>query len=340
MNIWFDLQAAPDPFFFRPIIKEMRRFGHNIIITSRDFGETVAVCKHCGYDFKVVGNHGGMSSFRRTLSTASRIFSLARLMLLKKIDIAVSFNSYTQAITCKLCHIRFVTFMDYEYHPLNQLAFRLAETVVVPLDYNRSVLEKQVKDLSKVRSFHGLKEYVSILGFAPDDRFPGVLMDLGISPTDIVVTMRPPAEFCSYHPFHNELFDELVLYLAAMPRVKIVYLPRNEAQAEKARALALPNLVIPPYFLDGLQLAYFSDLVVSGGGSMNREAAVMGTPAYSAFMGKMAGVDLKLIQSGRMVQVQDVADFGKVLPVKKKRQQMVEKRKELLGEFIAIIGSE
>lgn len=337
MNIWIDLNAAPDPFFFRPIIKEMRRSGHNVVITSREYGDTVAACRHCGYEFQVVGTHGGRSRFRRMLSLARRIFGLARLMFFVKIDLAVSFNSYAQAVACKLCRIRFITFMDYEYHPLNPVAFRLAAMVVVPLDYNRALLERQVKDLRKVRRFPGLKEHISILDFAPDPGFPDMLRDLGVSPEELVVTMRPPPTYSSYHQFHNETFHELVCYLAQFPRVKIIYLPRHAAQRDKARALGLKNLIIPPFFLDGLQLAFFSDLMVSAGGSMNREAAVLGTPACSVFQGKMAGVDLKLIESGRMVQVKGPADFKEVVPVKKTRPQAVERRIELLHEFIAIM---
>jgi predicted glycosyltransferase len=244
---------------------------------------------------------------------------LAFLVGREKIDLAVSFNSYAQGLAAKWRGVPFVTCMDYEYQPANHLAFRLATRVIVPDGFDRATLRRQGGYPHKVVTFSGLKEHISLADFCPDPSFRHELEPLGITSNDILITMRPPATWATYHQFENTLFDRIVVFLAGRPDIKILLLPRSDSQSAHFRELGMENLVIPPRVLDGLNLVYYSDMVISAGGSMNREAVVLGTPAYSVFQGRMAGVDQKMIANGMLHTLQSSDDLERLSLSRKPR---------------------
>jgi hypothetical protein len=317
MKIWIDFWAAPDPLFFHPIIQRLHALGHTTWITARIFGETTAIADQLGFQYKVVGQHGGETTMGKVVAILRGGGELARLVRKEQIDLAVSFNSYSQGLAARLCNIPFVTIMDYEYQPANHLAFRLAKTVIVPEGYDLQALHKQGAYPKKTIVFHGLKEHVSLVDFQPDPAFPNELRQLGIDQNEILITMRPPATGAAYHMFENTLFDEMIVYLAQQPDVKILLLPRSESQANHFREFHLNNLVIPSRILNGLNLVYYSDMVISAGGSMNREAIVLGTPAVTVFQGKMAGVDRKMIENGVLRNIQSPEELPQLIPARK-----------------------
>jgi predicted glycosyltransferase len=314
MNIWIDFWAAPDPLFFRPIVRRLHAQGHKTWITARVFGETTAIAEQSGFRFKVVGRHGGRTTAGKVAAILKNACQLALLAGKEQIDLAVSFNSYAQGLAASLRGIPFVTSMDYEYQPANHLAFRLAKRVIVPDGFDRKALRQQGAHPKKVVFYSGLKEHVTLADFCPDPAFPQVLEQLGITRNEILVTMRPPATWAAYHRFENTFFEEIVVFLARRPDVKILLLPRSDSQTSHFRELRLNNLVIPPYVLDGLNLVYWSDMVISAGGSMNREAVVLGTPACTVFRGRMAGVDRKMIADGVLRNIESFEDLKQVVP--------------------------
>jgi len=317
LKIWFDFSTPPDPLFFRPIVHRVQSAGHSVWITARKFAETTAIAEQCGFTFQAVGEHGGRTVLGKGAAILLRAIRLANLARKQPIDLAVSFNSYAQGLAARFCGIPFVTCMDYEYQPANHLAFRLAQRIIVPRGFDLAALRKQGGRADKVVFFDGLKEHVTLADFQPDPAFPKVLAELGIEEDDILITMRTPGIWATYHRFENPLFDEAVTYLARLPKVKILLLPRYPFQADYYRGLHLNNLIVPPQVLDGLNLVYWSDMVISAGGSMNREAAVLGTPVWTIFAGKMAGVDQKMISDGIMKQINSPQDLQRVIPVKK-----------------------
>lgn len=250
--------------------------------------------------------------------------------------LALSFNSYAQAVAARAIGVPFVTVADYEYQPANHLAFRVARTVIVPKGFDDVALRRQGARSGRVVYFDGLKEHVTLEDFTPDPGFPARLQALGVPAGAIVATMRPPATSSAYHRFSNEWFYDVVAFLASKPGVAAVVLPRYPAQEERIRQLGLDNVVIPSMVLDGLNLVYWSDLVVSGGGSMNREAVVLGTPAYTVFAGTMAGVDVELIRDGRMVELRGPADLHKLV-VAKRGPRMLARDERPLTQILAAI---
>lgn len=337
MKIWIDLSTAPDPLFFRPIISRLNNAGHKTWITVRDFCETVNIAEHCGFPYEVVGQHGGKTIRGKTLEIIKRSFQLRKSLNHEKIDVAVSFNSYAQGLAARLSNIPFVTIMDYEYQPANHFAFRLAKKILVPLGYDEKVLRSQGAEPSKVVFFNGLKEHVTLIDFKPTESFPSELIDLGISPENVLITMRPPALWSAYHRFENELFDEVVIFLSKQKNVKILLLPRYESQAAHFKELNLSNIVIPSKVLGGLNLIYWSDSVISAGGSMNREAVVLGTPSFTIFRGKMAGVDRNMIAKGIMKNITSLNDVKLIPPIKKNSNKFDISNSTTINEIISAI---
>jgi hypothetical protein len=121
--------------------------------------------------------------------------------------------------------------------------------------------------------------------------------------------LRPPADVALYHRFENPLFDELLADLGRRDDVRAVVLPRTPEQAIRIRDFALPSVVVPEQAIDGQSLVAGADLVVSAGGTMNREAVVLGTPVYTTFAGRLGGVDERLIADGRLRPLERVEDL-------------------------------
>jgi predicted glycosyltransferase len=316
-EIWIDFSTAPDPLFFRPIARRLRELGYGVWTTAREYGETVSIAGQCGFQSEVVGEHGGRSTSGKAWQIARRAALLTARARRRRPRLALSFNSYAQAIAARAAGLPFVTVADYEYQPANHLAFRLARTIMVPRGFDPEMLRRQGAGSDRVMFFDGLKEDVTLEGFTPDPTFPARLAALGVRPGDVVVTMRPAATSSAYHRFSNDWFYEVLAFVAAQPGVSVVVLPRYPSQADRVRALDRSNIVVPPAVLDGLNLVHSSDAVISGGGSMNREAVVLGTPAYTVFAGRMAGVDRSLIGEGRMAELRRPEDLHGLVFTKK-----------------------
>jgi predicted glycosyltransferase len=318
VHIWIDFSTAPDPLFFRPLIERLHKRGHTTWLTAREFSETTRIARACGLQFEVVGEHGGSTLTGKSLAILKRAANLTRMARREQVDLALGFNSYAQAVAARIAGIPLATCMDYEYQPANHIAFRLARRVIVPHGFDIRTLRRQGGTPAKVVFHDGLKEHVTLADFQPDQSFPQLLAELGIDQSDVLVTMRPPATQSSYHRFENALFDSVLQYLASQPGVKVLVLPRYASQADQYRQLALKSLIVPEKVLDGLNLVYWSDLVISAGGSMNREAVVLGTPAYTVFKGTMAGVDQNLIADGLLGIISEEEDVRKLPRPRKK----------------------
>jgi len=306
MIVWFDLANSPHVLFFRPIIQKLKEAGVESIITTRDFAQTVPLADSFNLRHKLIGRHAGKNRLAKALNFFRRAWALAKYIRKFDIDVAVSHNSYDQALACWILRKPLLTLMDYEYQPANHLSFRLARKILVPELFPDRALKKYGASKKKIYKYSGLKEEVYITGYVPE---PSFMERLGINPAKIIVTMRPPATMALYHGFENPFFDELLDHLARKEDVFVIIVPRSEGQKKSLLEKGLKNLFMPEQVVNGLDLLYYSDLVIGAGGTMNREAALLGTPVYTIFFGKKPAVDQYLVESGRMF---DLLDSGRL----------------------------
>ncbi|HKO63036.1 MAG TPA: DUF354 domain-containing protein, partial [Pyrinomonadaceae bacterium] len=263
MRIWIDLANSPHVPFFRSLADEFIRANHELLVTARDFAETVDLAQAAGFDATVIGGHGGGRLSGKAGNLMQRGLALARWARGRGIDLAVSHNSYSQVLAARALSIKTVTLMDYEHQPANHLAFRLASRIIVPTAFPEPALRRYGAPLAKVFRYQGIKEDVYLADFQADAKFESVLNTLGVNTSDVLVTIRPPASEALYHRFENELFDQLLNRLLKEDGVKVILLPRNEAQRQNYSSRRHPRLIIPDAPLDGANLIAHSDLVVS-----------------------------------------------------------------------------
>jgi predicted glycosyltransferase len=205
-----------------------------------------------------------------------------------------------------LLKIPTIVMYDYEFAQkmgfLHSLWFMIPEYLPDPAD---------LKAKARTRKYPGLKEDVYVPGFRPD---PSLGDKLGIRAGHIVITVRPPATEAHYHnPEAEVLFEAAMNFFMERAETQVVLLPRNQRQGADLRKIwgtwiSNGRILIPEHAINGLNLVWSSDLVVSGGGTMNREAAALGVPVYSIFRGQIGAVDRYLVQQGRLTLIEKVDD--------------------------------
>ncbi|MFM2006467.1 MAG: hypothetical protein RLZZ09_2122, partial [Pseudomonadota bacterium] len=302
-----DLENTPHIPFFRPIIRELRKQGHEVMLTARDGYQTCEMAGFFALDYQQIGRHYGGHLIAKIWGLLVRGTQLTRFARRETPGLALNLGSRSQNLAAKLLGIPVVEIMDYEHtaeSSLLEARWYLTPKVVCAAVHGG-------KSTPRIRTYDGIKEDVYVPDFQPDE---AILDHLGLRDAKIVVTARPPATEAHYHnPEAEQLFARFMLRALECPGVKTVLLPRNPRQAADLRShypqwFAGSNLVIPPEVLDGLNLIWHSDLVVSGGGTMNREAAAMGVPVYSVFCGPTGAVDRQLCDQHRLVQIETPAD--------------------------------
>ena len=332
MRVWIDLANSPHVPFFKALARRFVDQGHELEITARDFAETVPLAHAAGFNAHVVGVYAGRAVSKKARSLMSRAWALASWARRRKFDLAVSHNSYSQILAARSLRIRTMTMMDYEYQPANHLAFRLASRIIVPASFPAARLRSYGARVGKVRRYHGTKEDVYLADFQPEASFSVRLSELGVTPDNTLVLMRPPAHDALYHRFQNTLFDDALAMLRAKENVRVVLLPRNEAQ----RVAYTGRAIIPATPLDGPQLIAASDLVISAGGTINREAAALGVPAASIYAGQWAAVDEELLKEGRLRRISSADDL-QALRVEKKQGVNPRRSSRVIDEVVGLI---
>lgn len=336
MRIWIDLANSPHVPFFRALIPEFVAHGHQMEITARDFAQTVDLATAAGMTPHVIGGHGGSKLTGKAGNLIGRAAALRKWARDRGFDLAVSHNSYAQIAAAAALGIKSVTLMDYEHQPANHLAFRLASRVIVPRAFPKADLKRFGASTRKVKRYDGTKEDVYLADFAPDPTFIGTLRALGVNSEDVLVVARPPAREALYHRFENELFDDLLARLNQQEGVRIILLPRSEAQRAEYAERSWANMIMPREVLDGANLIAAADMVISAGGTMNREAAALGVPAASVYAGKWAAIDEELVREGRLQYINS-RESMESLAVRKKESIKPRAAKGVRAEIVGLI---
>ncbi len=307
MRVWVDCTAAAHPLVLRPVVERLRERGHEVEVTAREYGQTVGILDRLGLAHTVVGRHGE-STAAKAGALASRSTALARWARPRRFDLAAGHGSVDLAVVSKLLRIPSAQMQDYEHAGLQrQLAFRAARRVLVPEAIPVEAMRRAGAAERKLVRYPGLKEDYYLADFEPD---PAVLAELELDESRILVVLRPPPESSAYHA-HNPLYDGVLDRIAAAKDATAVVIPRTDGQraAAGARAEGGEPVVVPEGAIDAQSLIAYADLVVSAGGTMNREAVALGTPVHTIFTGRMGAVDEDLIARGLLLPLGDAAEL-------------------------------
>jgi hypothetical protein len=303
VRVWIDMTASAHVLVFRPLIERLRAQGHELEITSREYAQTQQLLELHGLGSIVIGRHGGRSSLGKARSLAGRLYALHAWACERGFDVALAHGSHELTITARRLGIPSSTTFDYEWATLqHQLGCRAATRVVVPEAIPPERLAAYGARPPKLLQYPGLKEEYYLADFEPD---AGVTAELGLDTGRVLVVLRPPPDVSLYHRHSNPLFPQTLEHLGRDPRVHAVVIPRTDEQRQYVQALALPSVVVPARAIDAQSLIALSDLVVSAGGTMNREAVALGVPVYTTYGGRLGGVDEWLIRDGRLIPLTD-----------------------------------
>jgi predicted glycosyltransferase len=299
MRVWIDISNSPQVPFFRPLIGLLRGRGHDVDVTTREYAQTIELLELHGIAHDVVGPaHGGAGAVGKARAMTGRLRALRRYARGRDFDVALSHASHELPMVARPLGVPASYAFDYEFAKTqHRLGCHTARRIVVPEAIPQDRLDRLGAHAAKVRRYPGLKEEYYLHGFTAD---ASVLDELGVDPASILVVVRTPPEVSLYHRHANPLFGEVIERLGRDAAVRAVVLPRTAEQRSEILARGLPSIVVPEHALDAQRLVALSDLVVSAGGTMNREAVALGVTAYTTFAGELGAVDEMLIREGRL----------------------------------------
>jgi predicted glycosyltransferase len=308
VRVWIDVSNSPQVLFFRPLIALLEERGHEVAVTTRDYAQTLELLRLHRIPHDVVGpEHAGGSVLRKARAMAARVRALRRFAKGRGFELALSHASHELPIAARSLGIPSSYTFDYEFaRAQHGLGSRAARRVVVPEAIPQARLNRLGARARKVRRYPGIKEEYYLAGFEPD---ASVLDELRLDTEQVLVVARTPPDVSLYHLHDNPLFGALLAQLGSDPSVQTVVLPRTASQRAAIAELRLPSLVLPERAIDAQSLIALSDLVVSAGGTMNREAVALGVPVYTSFAGRIGAVDQELLRAGRLRLLHSTKDL-------------------------------
>jgi predicted glycosyltransferase len=301
VKVWVDLTNSPHVLVLRPVIAELRGRGHEVQVTARDFAQTLGLCERFGIEHTAIGRHRGGSLGAKALGLVDRSYELTRWARRRRFDLAIGHGSNDITVAAALLRIPCSTTFDYEWatvqHTIN---CRLAQAVVVP-DVIPPQRLYRYGARGKLHPYVGLKEEYYLADFEPD---LAVLTELGLDAALPIAVIRTPPEVSLYHRFENDLFAQVLARLRGSQTVVLPRTPGQRAELERDGGFNVPARAI-----DAQSLIAYADLVVSAGGTMNREAVALGTPVFTVFEGRLGAVDERLLAEGRLRQLTRAEDL-------------------------------
>ena len=306
MRVWVDLTNSPHVLVMRPVIERLRRRGAEVEVTARDFAQTLGLLERERIAHTAIGHHRGERLGAKAIGLAQRSLALTRWARGRGFDLALGHGSNDVTVAARLLGIPSATMFDYEWATVqHNVNCRLAASVVVP-DAIPPERLRRYGAIGKIHAYPGLKEEYYLADFEPD---AAVLHELALDRSRPMFVVRTPPEVSLYHRFANDLFAGVLQRLAAAAAdgAQSVVLPRTDAQ--RTELAAVEGFIVPERAIDAQSLIAFADLVVSAGGTMNREAVALGTPVWTTFEGRLGAVDERLIAEGRLRRLQNVEEL-------------------------------
>ena len=299
-RLWIDLSNSPHVRLFEPLVNSFREKGWEVLLTARDHAQTLALARQQWNDVLTVGGPSPPGRAAKATTMVNRIHDLREWVQVTRPDVALSHGSYAQIVAARTTGVPAVTMMDYEHQPANHLSFRLAARVIVPEAFPAACLRTQGASPAKVVKYSGFKEELYLARFRPD---ASIINSLGLDRDRVIAVFRPPPAGALYHRSTNDRFDETLDEAINDAGTQVVLLARWYEQSERFQSD--PRVCVPREAVDACSLMSFADVVIGGGGTMNREAALLGTPVYTVFAGRLAAVDAELIRLGLLRDLRD-----------------------------------
>jgi uncharacterized protein len=309
MRVWVDLTNTAHVLVLRPLVEILERDGHEVVITARPLSHTLELLDDWGHDYTAIGEYGGASRAGKARAAAGRALAMLRFGRGQRFDCALAHGSTDLPAACRLLRVPNSTMFDYEWAALqHHVNCRLAERVLVPDAIPAERLARYGARPPKLVRYPGLKEEYYMADFEPD---ASVLAQLGVDRESTLCVVRTAPSYALYlGGSENELVPRLLRHLAEGERAQTVVLARTPEQRQAIGALGLARVIVPDRAVDGRSLVAFADALVSAGGTMNREAAVLGTPVWSIFEGRLGAVDEMLAREGRLRFLEDPKEIS------------------------------
>jgi predicted glycosyltransferase len=303
-RLWIDMTNSPHVLVLRPIIAEFERRGWEVTITAREFAQTIPLLERFDMPYTLIGKHRGRALYAKAFGMAQRTAQMIAFGRGKGFTLALSHASNDLPVAARALGIPHVTMFDYEGAVLSHsINVRASTKALIPDAIPAEALDR-FGGRGKVDRYPGLKEEYYLADFEPD---PSVLETLGLDAGKVLVTMRTPPSMAAYHRMENPVFEQVLERIAADPGVQAVVLLRTPDQREAVDRIGADNLIVPDTVVDAQSLVYYSDVCMTGGGTMVREAVALGTPAWTVFQGELGAVDRALLAEGRLNRLEDPA---------------------------------
>jgi uncharacterized protein len=292
LRVWVDFTNSPHVLVMRPVIAKLQEQGHEVEVTARDFAQTLQLCERFGIAHTALGRHRGGSLPAKAWGLVDRSLELLRWARPRRFDLALGHGSNDITVAAAALRIPCSTMFDYEWATVqHNVNCRLAGAVVVPDAIPPERLYRYGAR-RKLRRYPGLKEEYYLADFEPDR---GILDELRLDHTAPIAVVRTAPDVSLYHRFENDVFAQV---LDRLRGAQTVVLPRTPEQRDELQRRG--GFIVPERAIDAQSLVAFADLVVSAGGTMNREAVALGTPVFTVFEGRLGAVDEQLIADGRL----------------------------------------
>jgi predicted glycosyltransferase len=323
-SIWIDLDNSPHVPLFLPVIRHYRNSGVEVVLTARDHSQTIELLDLACLSgtYTIIGTHAGASKIKKISNLASRVFQLAKhIRKGSRPAVAISHGSRSMVLAARLLRVPVITMYDYEFTE-TRIFNTFSDRVLVPDAIDDDVLDRVGLREKKRHKYPGLKEELYIREYVRGTDFRTKIeaaIGQDIPDASVLVVLRPPASTANYHDARSDsIFAALLQYLDR-PNVFTIIVPRTKEQAAEIheRLAAIENadkkFAILRSAVNGLDLINAADVVISGGGTMNREAVLLGVPVYSIFQGEQGSLDRKMERSGEIVFIRTEADLAKIV---------------------------
>lgn len=334
--IWFDLDNTPHVPLFNPVFKELRNSGKEFFVTARDFAQTKELLNLFNIEYDLVGKHAGKNKIIKVINLFTRARALKKRIKGKPINLAVSHGARTQLLAAKQLGIKSLLMLDYEYTE-SKIFSTLATNLLIPVFIPEYRLKEAGFNLRKIIRYSGFKEELYLKDFVPQSDFRKIIE---VDDNKILIVFRPPSMVGNYHDSKSEeLLAAGLKYFSNFPNTTCLIVNRTKVEQKfiKERFSNISNIKFLEKAVDGLQLLYAADIAVSGGGTMNRESALLGTETYSIFTGRRPYLDEYLQEQGKLTFIEKPKDFDKIAVERKSKIFNYIPSKNLAGEITELI---